>query len=153
LPGSVIAINISSGGVPKSAVFESFVSEDGVSGDVQADRTRHGGPDRAVVLFSLELIRALQREGHPIVPGSAGENVTVSGIEWTRVTPGARLRIGGAVVEITRYATPCFKIGGSFTRGQFMRIAQAEHPGWSRACARVIDPGIVRPGDAVELLA
>jgi hypothetical protein len=37
------------------------------------------------VLFSLELIRALQHEGHPIAPGTTGENLAASGIEWNRV--------------------------------------------------------------------
>ena len=37
----------------------------------------HGGPERALCLFSLERILELQAEGHPIFPGAAGENITI----------------------------------------------------------------------------
>ncbi|MGE3955192.1 MAG: MOSC domain-containing protein [Vicinamibacterales bacterium] len=149
--GRLESINTSQGGVPKLAVFEAFLSEDGVSGDTQANRVVHGGPDRAVVVYALELIRALQDEGHPIVPGSTGENLTVSGLDWPAVSPGTRIAVGGALLQVTRYATPCSKIAPSFRRGHFMRIAQDEHPGWSRVCCRVLEPGLVQPGDPVEL--
>jgi MOSC domain-containing protein YiiM len=150
--GVVVSINTSRGGVPKRAMFEAFVSETGVSGDMQADPRYHGGPDRAVVLFSSDVIAALRREGHPIAPGSTGENLTLAGLDWPTITPGKRLRIGGATIEITKYATPCAKIRDSFARRQYTRIAQAEHPGWSRVCARVLESGLVAPGDNVELV-
>ena len=139
--------------MPKTSVFEAFLSDEGVSGDAHADTNHHGGPDRAVVLYSLEVIRSLQQEGHPIAPGTTGENLTVSGLDWASVVPGTRLRVGGTLLEVTKYTTPCFKIGGSFLDRAFIRIGQHQHPGWSRVCARVIDPGIVRPGDHVEVLA
>lgn len=146
------SINTSRGGVPKRTVFEAFISETGLTGDAQAHREFHGGPDRAVVLFSLEVIQALQAEGHPIAPGTTGENLTVSGLDWSALAPGTQLRAGGALLEITRYATPCRAIGGSFLRGDFTRIGQAQHPGWSRLCARVLEPGLVAPGDAVVVV-
>jgi MOSC domain-containing protein YiiM len=61
-----------------------------------------------VCLFSLEQIEALRAEGHRIAPGALGENVTLEGIEWVRVVPAARLRLGDRLVlEITRYTSPC----------------------------------------------
>jgi MOSC domain-containing protein YiiM len=146
------SINTSRGGVPKQQVFEAFISEDGVSGDAHANLQHHGGPDRAVVLYSLEVIRALQAEGHPIAPGTTGENVTVSGLDWSALAPGARLQVGGALLEISKYATPCATIAGSFLQGRFIRIGQQQHPGWSRLCARVLEPGLARPGDSVVVL-
>jgi MOSC domain-containing protein YiiM len=148
----VESVNVSNGGVPKSSVFEAFLTEEGVSGDAQTDLLHHGGPDRAVVLFSLDVIRALQEEGHPVGPGTTGENLTVSGLDWTAIAPGTRLRAGGATLEITRYATPCAKVGGSFRGREFARILQAQHPGWSRVCARVLEPGLVRPGDPIDII-
>ena len=64
--GRIESINVSRGGVPKTPVFEALVTADGIDGDRQRDLRFHGGPERAVVLFSLDVIRALQREGHPI---------------------------------------------------------------------------------------
>jgi MOSC domain-containing protein YiiM len=112
----------------------------------------HGGPDRAVCLFSLERIRSLQTEGHPIDVGTAGENVTLEGIDWELVVPGAQVRIGDQVVlEIASFTNPCKTIRASFVDGEFVRIAQKLHPGWSRVYARVLSEGEIHFGDPVEL--
>jgi MOSC domain-containing protein YiiM len=153
MSGRLEAINISRGGVPKQSVFEALITEHGVAGDHQNDPYYHGGVNRAVVLFSLEVIRKLQGEGHPITPGAVGENLTVSGIEWETIVPGRRLTVGDVELEITRYATPCQKIRVSFLGEDFMRIFQDRHPGWSRVCARVVKSGIVRPGDAIAVVS
>lgn len=149
--GRLEAINLSRGGVPKQTVFEALISVHGVDGDRQKDAYYHGGPDRAVVLFSIDVIHALQREGHPIATGAVGENLTVSGLDWPAIVPGTRLAIGDVKLEITRYATPCNNIRGSFLDNDFTRIFQERHPGWSRVCARVEQGGIVRPGDSISV--
>jgi MOSC domain-containing protein YiiM len=150
--GRLDSINVSRGGVPKRPIPEAAITADGVEGDRQRDRRYHGGPDRAVTLFSTERIAALQAEGHPIAAGSTGENLTVSGVDWTRATPGARFEIGEVRLEITRYATPCANIAGSFAGEDIARVGHKAHPGWSRVCARVLVPGRVRIGDTAILL-
>jgi MOSC domain-containing protein YiiM len=149
VPGRVEAINLSRGGVPKQPVFEAVITEQGLAGDHQNDSYHHGGPDRAVVIYSLDVIRALQREGHPVSAGAVGENLTVSGLDWGAVIPGTHLVIGDVALQITKYTTPCRNIRASFLDHDFMRIFQDRHPGWSRVCARVVKGGIVRPGDTV----
>jgi len=100
------------------------------------------------------MIRRLQQEGHPIDIGTAGENITVEGIDWEAVAPGLRLQLGDDVVlEIASYTNPCKTIKDSFIDGEFIRIAQKFHPGWSRVYARVISEGEVRPGDPVRLVS
>ena len=143
-------ISVSDGGVPKLRVSEARITVDGVAGDRQRNREVHGGVDQAVCLFSLEVIEALQAEGHFIKPGSSGENLTVAGLGWAQLTPGDRLRIGDAVVlEIVKYTAPCKYNAQWFTGGDFSRISQKKHPGWSRLYARVLSEGVVRPGDKV----
>ena len=152
--GVVVAVNISPGGVPKTRVAVATVSQSGLVGDAQNDKKHHGGPERAVCIFALERIRDLQAEGHPIDIGTAGENLTVEGLEWDAVAPGVRLRVGPTVVlEIASYVNPCRTIKGSFIDGRFARIAQKLYPGWARVYARVISDGEVRAGDAVELIS
>ena len=142
------------GGVPKTRVAETFIATEGVQGDKQRDLKFHGGPERAVCLFSVERIRALQDEGHPIDCGTAGENLTVSGLDWNDAVPGARLFVGDEVeLEITSFTSPCSHIAASFADGEFTRISQKLHPGWSRVYARVLREGTVREGDAARLLA
>jgi MOSC domain-containing protein YiiM len=79
----IVQISVSPGGVPKRAVSSARVTTLGLEGDVQRDREHHGGPERALCLFSQERIRALQAEGHPVTPGSIGENVTLEGLDWS----------------------------------------------------------------------
>jgi MOSC domain-containing protein YiiM len=149
--GKVVSINRSDGGVPKRPVAECRVTEKGLEGDRQRDLHFHGGPNRAVCLFSLEKIEALRREGHPIAPGTIGENLTVSGLDWSLMVPDAELEIGDVLLQLTKFAAPCTNIAGSFRDGDFSRVAQKIHPGWSRLCARVVKTGIVRVGDTIRL--
>jgi len=152
LIGSVAAINVSGGGVPKRRVSGARVSRSGLENDAQDDKKHHGGPERAVCLYSLERIRSLQTEGHPIDIGTAGENVTIEGIDWDRIAPGATIKIGDEVLlEVASFTNPCKTIRASFIEGEFIRIGQRLHPGWSRVYARVIREGQVRFGDPVEV--
>ncbi|HMO25741.1 MAG TPA: MOSC domain-containing protein [Tepidisphaeraceae bacterium] len=142
------------GGVPKHAVPRATVHTGGVAGDRQRNLKVHGGPERAVCLFSLERIQALQAEGHPIVPGSTGENLTIAGLDWDAIVPGTKLRIGEEVeLEVLSYTAPCSNIADSFTARQFKRMSQKVHPGWSRVYARVLNEGDVRAGDVVRVMA
>jgi MOSC domain-containing protein YiiM len=150
----VVQINVNpKGGVPKYAVDRVEITTEGVKGDKQRNRRFHGGPQRAVCLFSSERIAALQAEGHPIGPGTTGENLTVSGLDWDSLAVGSRLRVGDWVeLEITGYAAPCDNIEGSFAQGEFKRMSQKVHPGWSRLYAKVLSEGEVLVGDGVEVV-
>lgn len=150
--GVLHSIHVSDGGVPKLPRSCARIHATGVEGDRQEDQVFHGGPDRAVCLYSLELIEALQGEGHPIVPGAIGENLTIQGIDWIDIRPDTRLEIGEVLLEITRSTTPCYKIAAAFAGGVFTRVSQKVHPGWSRYYARVLREGLVTSGDRVLLV-
>jgi MOSC domain-containing protein YiiM len=153
MAGKIIQISVSQGGVPKLPVETAQVSINGLSGDRQANLKYHGGPDRAVCLWALEVIETLRGEGHPIAPGNAGENVTVSGIDWRAVVPGVQLRLGDTVLlEVTDYSPPCQKNMRWFADRRFSRISQKHHPGSSRVYARVLVEGAIAPGDSVEFV-
>lgn len=152
MPGRIFQLNTSPGGVPKLAIREAEVTALGLTGDDHKFPDIHGGPERAVCLFSLERILELQSEGHPIFPGAVGENVTISGIDWSKVTPGQQLSLGDEVlVEITSYTSPCNSIPESFVDGEYQRISQKLHPGYSRVYARVLRPGRIVIGQPVQL--
>jgi MOSC domain-containing protein YiiM len=150
--GRLESINASGGGVPKTALLEGLVTVHGLRGDRQNDLRHHGGADRAILVFSLDVIRALQREGHPIGVGTTGENFTVSGIDWPAVGPGRELHVGEVQLLVTSYAAPCETIRKSFLKRDFMRISQKQHPGWSRLCTRVIQEGVVTAGEIVRVI-
>ena len=150
----VTSVNASpTGGVPKPPVLFAYIRVGGVDGDKQNNLKYHGGPMRAVCLYSQDRIDALNDEGHPITPGSIGENVTIRGLDWDTVVPGVRLAIGDAVrLEVTEYTVPCSKIAGSFIRADILRVGQPANPGWSRVYTKVLAEGVVRVGDAVRLI-
>lgn len=155
MSGRVHQVSVSNGGVPKRAVPSARVMREGLEGDWQEDRKHHGGPERAVCLFSLEVIERLRGEGHPIGPGTTGENLTVAGVAWARVGPGTRMVIGEGEerveLEVTSHAAPCSTIRESFKDLDSKRIKQELHAGESRVYSRVVREGLVRTGDAVRV--
>ena len=149
--GTIQAVYVSRGGVPKRPVASAWISAHGVEGDRQRNLQLHGGPDRAVCLYSFDLIQRLQAEGHPIAPGVIGENLTLAGIDWSLMVPGAQVEVGPVLLELTSYITPCRNISAAFTNGEFVRVSQKVHPGWSRLYARVLEEGLVTPGSPCGL--
>lgn len=145
-------INVSDGGVPKWPVFDANVTMQGIEGDRQRNLTFHGGPDRAVCLFSAELIERLQDEGHSIDAGLSGENLTLAGLDWELMRPGVVLSVGPDVrLELTSYTAPCSQNARWFRDKDYLRISQKKNPGWSRLYAKVLRTGVIRTGDEVRI--
>ena len=153
MSGEVHSINVSSGGVPKSKVESADIMKRGVEGDFNRFRDGRGGDtDRAVCIFSLELIQRLKDEGHPIEIGSTGENLTIRGVEWESLSEGTHLEIGDVVLELSEPCAPCSKIGESFIGRRFDRVDHDQEYGWSRWLARVLREGRVTIGDSVNIV-
>jgi MOSC domain-containing protein YiiM len=151
--GRIVQISVSRGGVPKTAVREARVTTLGLDGDAHRNVELHGGPEQAVCLYAMEAITRLRAEGHDIVPGAIGENVTVEGLDWSAVVPGTHVLLGASVLlQITRYTSPCVNITRSFKDGDFARVSQKRHPGWSRVYARVLTAGSISHDDPARLL-
>ena len=151
--GVVRQLSTSDGGVPKLATVSIDVTAHGAEGDRQASRRHHGRPWQALCVWSTETIEAFQRDGHPIEPGAAGENITVTGLDWAAVTSGCRLQIGGDVVaEVSMFALPCAANAQWFHDGDFSRMHHARGPGLSRVYASVVDAGRISVGDTVTLV-
>jgi MOSC domain-containing protein YiiM len=146
--GRVAQINVSGGGVPKLAVDAVAVDYAGIIGDTQASRQHHGRPWQALCLWSAEVINELQAQGHPVTPGSAGENLTLSGLDWSGIRPGMLLQIGEVFCEISCYTMPCTKIAAAFNDGDHTRI-DYRRAASSRVYATVVVPGRIAIGDEV----
>ena len=148
--GVVVQLNRSDGGVPKLRVDSVEVGWRGVAGDRQRSRQHHGRPWQALCIWSGEVIDAFAAAGHPIAAGSAGENVTVRGLDWADVRPGTRLRMGTVLCEISAWALPCKHNARWFADGDFNRMHHERGP-VSRAYATVLEPGGIRTGDPAVL--
>ncbi len=150
--GVVHGLFTSPGGVPKLPVDQVEVGPRGLAGDRQAAHRHHGRPWQALCLWSFEVVERLRREGHPLAPGRAGENVSIAGLDWTTVRPGTRLRLGDQVrAEVTVPALPCKKNAGWFLGGDFTRMHHEREPGVARMYAWVLSSGTLRVGDEVAL--
>jgi len=148
----IISININeNGGVPKHPVDSAYIGTYGVKGDKQNDLKHHGGENRAVCLYSSDLIAQLQKEGHPIFEGSTGENITIQGLDWSSLQKGDLLEIGEVKIELTKPTPPCKTIAKSFINEKFVRISENKYPGWSRWYAKVLIEGEVGINDIVSL--
>jgi MOSC domain-containing protein YiiM len=124
----------------------------GVHGDVQADRTWHGGEDQAVYAYAEEDADWFASDlGREIPPGLFGENLRTRGVDVTGAVLGERWRIGEKVVlEVTSPRTPC----GVFERRMGIKGWQRrfEERGAPGAYFRVIRAGDVQAGDVVEVV-
>ena len=137
-------------GLPKKPVDVAEISWGGVAGDVQTARAHHGRPWQALCIWSTDAIDTLRAEGHPIAPGFAGENITVSGISAGAFRPGAQFRIGAVRGFLTAYSIPCSQNNDWFVDRDFKRMSH-ERGNESRLYAMVTATGTVRPGDTFEL--
>lgn len=146
----VVAHLHASKGLPKKAIDHAAIGWKGVEGDVQSARAHHGRPWQALCIWSTDTIERLQAEGHPIAPGYAGENITVSGIPATALRPGAHFRIGGVRGFLTAYAIPCSQNNDWFLNADFMRMSH-ERGDDSRLYAMVTKTSEISVGDTFEL--
>jgi MOSC domain-containing protein YiiM len=145
--GKLVQINVSPGGMPKLPVAGSVrVTVDGVPGDWQKNRKYHGGPDRAICLFSTELYAELANEGIELAPGGVGENFTTQGVDLKSLSKGSQLRIGESLIEITDVRTPCRNLNQWHPR--LLQLMKGRS-GW---VCKVVDEGLVKAGDRVELV-
>ncbi|MGD1091292.1 MAG: MOSC domain-containing protein [Bryobacteraceae bacterium] len=160
VPGCIVQINVSRGGVPKRAVAEAEVTPLGIAGDVCAHPEIHGGPRQALLLITSEGIEELTALGFPLYPGALGENLTTRGLDRRSVRPGQRYRTGNVLIEITKVRGPCETLnryGPGLQQAVYdraIKTGDATSPRWglSGFYASVLQPGSIRPGDPILLL-
>lgn len=135
-------------GLPKPEVDSFAIDWSGPVGDVRRSRVHHGRPHQAVCIWSTAVIGDLAAEGHPIAPGCAGENLTLSGVPWDAMRPGALVGVGSARLRLTAYTTPCSSNAEWFAGREFDRMSHLRGD-VSRLYAMVLAPGSVAVGDRV----
>ena len=121
-----------------------------IDGDAQADRTVHGGPDKAVYAYAIEEIRDWETElGQHLDTATFGENLTTEGIDVSGALVGQRWRIGTVVLEAAQPRLPCYKLGIRLGTAGFVRqFARASRPG---AYLRIIEAGRLETGDDIAV--
>lgn len=132
----------------------------GVHADVQADRTHHGGFDKAVYVYAQhDADYWASTLGRPLGSGWFGENLRVEGLDVSGALIGERWQIGvgedSVILEVTMPREPCATFsrwvghsgaGAAEARGWVKRFTAAGRPG---AYTRVIRVGTVHRGDVI----
>ena len=139
----IVAVCVSSGGVPKWPLAVAHVTKEGVEGDGHA-HAKHNRADRAVSIFDIEIMRDLVREGFPLEPGTAGENLTVERLHVQQMEAGTLLGIGDVVLQLEKPRKPCFVLDVIDPR---LKDAIAGRCGYM---ASVIRGGTIRPGMTIR---
>jgi MOSC domain-containing protein YiiM len=122
-----------------------------IDGDDQADRSVHGGPDRAVYAYAAEDIEWWEGElGRKLGPGAFGENLDTRGLDVTAARVGERWRIGTVTLEVNAPRIPCWKLAKKMEDPKFIkRFAKAGRPG---AYLRIVEEGELGAGDAIQIV-
>lgn len=126
----------------------------GLVGDEQADPDNHGGPERALLHYSLDRYAGWQAQ-YPdqaarfAAPGF-GENLASHGMDEHSVHIGDIYRIGTARVQVSQPRTPCWKLDVRFgIPGLAREVQETGRCGWFY---RVLQPGTLTVGDTIEHL-
>jgi MOSC domain-containing protein YiiM len=164
--GSLVSVNV---GKPRQistrrghAMLSAIVKEpvlgrvrvEGVNlaGDDQADRSVHGGPDKAVYAYAREDIDWWEEiSGAELPSGVFGENLTTLGVDVSGSIIGERWALGSVVLEVCQPRLPCSKLGIRFGDLRMVKaFAKASRPG---AYMRIVREGDLGVGDDVTVVS
>jgi len=143
MTGRVLSLHLGTGsGLPKPQVGAlDLLAGFGALGD------RHAGqdPDRALLVAGIAAYEEAKEAGIHLPFGALGENLLLD-LDPHGLPPGARLRVGEALLELTQVCTVCNSLS------QFdLRLPKLLYGGRG-LYARVLESGRVRVGDPVLVL-
>ena len=142
--GRVVAVCTSERkGTPKKDVGHGQLRVDwGLVGDAHA-----GDWHRQVSLLAWESIEKMRAKGLKVRAGSFAENITTEGIELHTLPIGTRLRIGDALAEVTQIGKICHdRCAIYYQAGDCVMPREG-------IFVRILEPGEVKVGDVVEIIA
>lgn len=120
---------------PKESL--SAIADLGLEGDLHAKK----GSARQVLFMDEETLEAFG-----LGAGRLRENITTRGLDLQLLAGGTRLRVGGAVYEITQSCTPCDFVD------DIRPGLREQMKGQRGMLARVIEGGEMQVGDAIEVV-
>jgi MOSC domain-containing protein YiiM len=128
------------------------LSRENLAGDRQADRRVHGGPDKAVCVYSASHYPMWRtRLGvDDCGPGWFGENFSVEGQTDADVCIGDVYRVGSALVQVSQPRGPCWKLARRWNRPELPELVKAS--GFSGWYLRVLEEGDVAAGQELALI-
>jgi MOSC domain-containing protein YiiM len=125
----------------------------GLEGDQQADLSVHGGLEKAVYGYSLanyaDWLREYPQHAAVLIPGGFGENLCIDGLREADLCVGDVHLIGSSRLQVCQPRQPCFKLALRFEDKLMPKaMIRTGRAGWYY---RVLEPGVITPGDTVHL--
>jgi MOSC domain-containing protein YiiM len=143
MAAQVVAVCISANkGERKTPVKQVELRENhGIAGDAHA-----GEWHRQVSLLAIESIEKMRAIGLDVTTGDFAENITTEGVDLVSLPIGTRLSVGEAVIEVTQIGKECHTRCAIFHQAGDCVMPKEGIFG------KVVQGGIVKPGDAIEML-
>jgi MOSC domain-containing protein YiiM len=142
----VLAVSVSPGGIPKQPQRFAHVLKSGLAGD-ERNHAKHVRPDRALSLWDYEILQQLIAAGFSsLVPGAAGENLTVVGLDVQHMEAGTLLHVGDVIIQLQQPRKPCYVLDAIDTR---LKVAIEGRCGYM---ASVVREGPIRPGMSIGVI-
>ena len=124
-----------------------YLTKNDVANDEVSDRLHHGGYYKACYLYSAEQY-PYWKELFPDLEwtwGMFGENLTLADFDENNVYLGDIYRVGDALVQISQYREPCYKLGYKF--GSQEMIRRFIERGYGGSYISILEEGTVAVGD------
>ena len=141
-------------GIFKYSVNHSiFLGKEDVKDDHVIDRKYHGGVDKACYIYSNDHYKFWKNKypNSDMQHGAFGENITIEGLDESKILIGSQYQLGTAIVEISQPRQPCFKLGIRFSNPLIVKdFFHSPYPG---IYLRIIKEGEVKTGDEMILIA
>ena len=141
-------------GLPKHPQTTGYIDEGGVAGDYNKFRAtkKNNTLERAILLYTVEMIEELKKEGWNIKQGHLGENILLKGIPYSKFKPGLKLTINDVIIEITILCVPCKSLEvlpcvGNLRIKEFIKTIKGRR-GWF---GKVLKPGTITVDNPVYI--
>lgn len=128
---------------------EIFLGENGFQGDGVGDTRFHGGKDLAVCGYFINHYKFWESElNRELRPGAFGENLSMTGIDETKINIGDQYSLGDAEIEVSQPRQPCHKLNKVFNL-QAM-ACKVQTTGFTGCYFRVKKIGMVQPDSEIR---
>jgi len=129
-----------------------FLGKTDVRHDAVIDRKFHGGKDKACYLYSADYY-PFWKEQYPKLDwhlGMFGENLTVKGLDESKIRVGDTFEVGKAIIQVSEPRRPCSILAIRFNdKGLVKKFMNTPYPG---IYVRVLQQGLVEPNDSLKQL-
>ena len=141
--GKIVAVSISDKkGMKKANVTKAILKENyGIVGDVHA-----GTENRQISVLAEESIKKMKAKGLDVSCGDFAENITTQGLDLLKLKIGDKLKINEALLGISQIGKTCHsRCNIYYQAGDCIMPREG-------IFARVLKDGVIRPGDAMEVV-